>query len=454
MHVVILGAGIAGLTAARTLSASRVQVTLVDQEADAGGRCRSFFWNGMWLDRGAETFIPNETIITDTAREIGLLDTVDVIHSGERPPRFFLLKRRSKIIPYDNFDIPAALKTKAVPAIQKLALAAALPTALRLGATDDHDPVSAAGIDNAAAAAFFRKLSPRFVDYFLEPSVAYFTGLGGDDYSLAWLLWVAKGRFSWGADYWWKFAERGCGQLTYALEQDLAGDSRVDLRLSTRVDRLTRNDDRVSVDVELPTGPGVIEADAAIVAVPGASVLPIMPDLDDARRSFFEQITYSGHHNAWYILDKRSLIPNIPEPGVVLPAADGFTTLSRVTITQTPDGRPLLYVQWKDHGCRQLRGEPDGRLLDAGFAEAAEAFPDLAKAVVVDRVIQRNDAAVAKRPAGYLRHLKRFRDLGPLDRVVFAGDYLTNSTVGQSAWSGERAATELLAQPAVPTARG
>ena len=73
-------------------------------------------------------------------------------------------------------------------------------------------------------------------------------------------------------------------------------------------------------------------------------------------------------------------------------------------------------------------------VLEDGWKEVTRAFPQLRDAVIVDQYIQRNDLAIARRPKGYLKALKRFRDLGPLQRVTFAGDYLVNSTVGQAHW--------------------
>ena len=55
-------------------------------------------------------------------------------------------------------------------------------------------------------------------------------------------------------------------------------------------------------------------------------------------------------------------------------------------------------------------------------------------------------AAICKRPKGFITRLQRFRALGPLPRVAFCGDYLSNSTVGQAHWTGLQAADELHAR--------
>ena len=62
----------------------------------------------------------------------------------------------------------------------------------------------------------------------------------------------------------------------------------------------------------------------------------------------------------------------------------------------------------------------------------------------IDRHLERQDLGITRRYVGYTRKLASFKDLGSLPRVAFAGDYLINSTVGQSHWSGLKAAEQLL----------
>jgi phytoene dehydrogenase-like protein len=52
MHVLIVGAGLGGLTCARELDRQGIQVTVVEASDDVGGRVRSDYINGYTLDRG------------------------------------------------------------------------------------------------------------------------------------------------------------------------------------------------------------------------------------------------------------------------------------------------------------------------------------------------------------------------------------------------------------------
>ena len=50
--VVVVGAGLAGLVAARRLAAAGADVTVYEERADVGGRVRTEHQNGFTLDRG------------------------------------------------------------------------------------------------------------------------------------------------------------------------------------------------------------------------------------------------------------------------------------------------------------------------------------------------------------------------------------------------------------------
>ena len=75
-HVYVVGAGLAGLSAAVRLAGRGVRVTLLESSGQAGGRCRSFFdaTLGMTIDNGNHLVLSGNHATHDYLRAIGASD--------------------------------------------------------------------------------------------------------------------------------------------------------------------------------------------------------------------------------------------------------------------------------------------------------------------------------------------------------------------------------------------
>jgi oxygen-dependent protoporphyrinogen oxidase len=436
--VIVVGAGIAGLGAAYRLREAGHEVVLLEKDAEPGGRCRSVQWHGLWAVTGAFAFLGSETNLVEQAQKIGLY-TADQLSDLTAAHRWNVLVKRKEALDFGAFDMTAAARHPFIPLGEKARLLAALPRMARqMLQSDPRDITSALALDDVNACEYFRRYSPTFVDYFLEPCMGMFCGYGEDDYSLGWAAWSSVGRLSWAGGTMWSFKERGAGKLTWALGRHLASDPGTDYRLGQAVQRVEFEANGVHVH----TAGDTLAADAVVMAVPGHQVAPLMPGLDAARRGFFAAIDYAGHHIVYYLLDrpKGELLDTY-----VLPAADGFRRTGNLRFTDLGDGRTFAHSQWKDWGCRQHADASTEELLALSWADVIDAVPALQGTRVIDSFISRQPAAICKRPKGYIGALRRFHDLGPLPRVAFCGDYLSNSTVGQAHWTGLQAAEALMA---------
>jgi len=445
MRVIVVGGGIAGMGAADRLRDDGHEVVLLEQDTEAGGRCRSVHWNGVWAVTGAFAFLGAETNLTDLARKLGI-DQPDGMVDLTAAHQWNVLVERKRTVAFGAFDLISAAKHPAIPLLEKAKLLATLPKlAQTMVAGDPRDITSAVALDDVNACEYFRRFSPTFVDYFLEPCVAMFCGYGEDDYSLAWTAWSTAGRLSWSGDQIWSFKERGAGRITWELGRSLTDDPRVDLRLGTSVAEVRTHADGVEVDAIRNGRSETLRGDAVVMAVPGNKVSALMPSLDAERRVFFDGVDYAGHHIVYYLLDrpKGDLLDTY-----VLPAADGFRRTGNLRFTDMGNGTTFAHSQWKDWGCRQHADASTADLLTIAWDDVVDALPQLAETRVIDSFISRQPDAICKRPKGYIRSLRRFLDLGPMPRVAFCGDYLTNSTVGQSHWSGLKAAEDLIGRGA------
>ena len=443
MRVIVVGGGIAGLGAAFRLREAGHEVVLLEKDAEPGGRCRSVLWNGVWAVTGAFAYVGAETNLLDQARKLGI-DAPEGLVDLTEAHRWNVLVKRREVVNFGEFNLLAAARHPFIPLTEKARLLATLPAlAKQVVAGDPRDITSSAAFDHVNACEYFRHYSPTFVDYFLEPCMGMFCGYGEDDFSLAWTVWSSSGKLSWGAKHIWSFKERGAGRLTWELGQHFLKDPGTDYRLGHAVQAVSADAGGVRVDVQCGERSESLAADAVVMAVPGNKVAALMPALDAPRRRFFDQVDYAGHHIVYYLLDrpKGELLDTY-----VLPAADGFRRTGNLRFTDLGNGRTFAHSQWKDWGCRQHAGASQLELLDIAWGDVVEVLPQLAGTRVLDSFISQQPDAICKRPKGYIASLAAFNALGPLPRVAFCGDYLSNSTVGQSHWSGLVAAEQLMAR--------
>src|SRR5262245_58209744 len=88
MRAVVLGAGLAGLSAARELDAAGHEVVVLEARDRVGGRVWSQeLENGAVVEMGAEFILPGNTAIRELAAEVGLGMWEKGMYYGEREPR-------------------------------------------------------------------------------------------------------------------------------------------------------------------------------------------------------------------------------------------------------------------------------------------------------------------------------------------------------------------------------
>lgn len=443
MHIAVVGGGMAGLGAAWRLREAGHTVTLFDANPDLGGRCRTFQWHGRWLIRGAAAFVGAEQNLIDQAKALGIY--TPAMTRDMTAQHSFDVTKNGRVHTLKQFAPADILMSSLVPATQKLSLGRVLPSLLKqMMKSGSDDPTSAVDLDTISACAYFRKYSPDFVDYILEPVMNMFCGYGEDDYSLAWLIWLMASDRAW-AKSWWTFAERGVGQLSQSLETALRADPHVTVYADTRVESITGAGKHV-VAFANANGSDKIEVDAVIMAVPGNAVAGMMPELDPARRAFFDGVRYVAHHIVYMLVEPPS---GRHETHLMLPTKEGYQVLSNITVAPDPAGGPcFIYGEIKGSACEQMAGAADRSIIDDCLTEAVRARPDLEGCKVLDFYLQRNDVALCSRHVGYTKSLAAYRALPPLSGIAFAGDYLINSSVGSAHLSGLRAADQILAQSA------
>src|SRR3990172_755595 len=278
-RVVIVGGGIAGLTAAYTLAKRGFTVEVLEREATAGGRMRSERHGDFVVERGAQFIASSYRNMHALASELGVESLVHPL----RNTRNAVLKRgRFVASEYEGLNAIRRSRDLSWPSKLRL-LRILLPLWRHRRLLDFYHPEKAAPLDSEDAASYVRRQFGREVlDYLVEPAFASTFTVLPENLSKAFLLSTVATMFR---GFRLQAFRGGNGALTQALA------ARVPLRLNADVECVEAT--AQGVTIRLRAG-ATVEADAAIVAVPGDSTAALCPALTGAERRFFDTVCYAS----------------------------------------------------------------------------------------------------------------------------------------------------------------
>ena len=429
--VVVVGGGIAGLGAAHTLQKAGVEVSVLESEPEAGGRMRSKYWHGAWIDLGAEFTTSNDTAFEKLAAELGILDQ-RITYPGESVS--FNIWRDGKSHPLNFTEAKSFLRFGAMSAWSKVRLLGLLPTFVkqfRRNAGAENEPWRAAWCDDSSVEEWLGRKNHEFLEYAVEPCYELYCGYEPHDFSKAMFAYFSTTYRSTSV---FTFRE-GLGQLTRALAAAL------DVTTGARVTRVANGSKPVSVEYEVAGKTARREADMVLVAVPGTKVAGMVEELDVERRNFFENVRYTPHELPFYKLSRkpegvpdRVFYPRLEDPNI---AALGYEASSTVPEVE------LFRISMKTSFIRRQLDVGDDDHNRAMIELAGRRYP-VVPPLVEDAFTSRWREALPLFYPGYLRRLASFVELPPLDGVSFAGDYLAGPATGAAFATGQRAATDIL----------
>ncbi len=429
-RVVVIGAGIAGLGAAWDLKRAGVEVVVLESEPEAGGRMRSYQWEGTWIDRGAGETTGNSVEMRRTAEELG----VEIIpHHGNEHMTTRVYKH-GVIHELDSMNPTAYLSYGAVSyagRARMIAVAAALARHIRHSRNLPDDPRSGVWADDESLDTWLGRVAPEFLEYAVEPLLAGQCSWDPDQASKGYFLHLFS---SHGNVDLYTFKE-GLGQLTRALAHEL------DVRTGARATRLAVADPPVRVEYEQENRSLSIDADYVVVAVPGSRVLDFVDGLDPVRRRFFRRVFY---------VPADSLLLRIPGPP---PGLDGMVYFPRREDRDIAragwDPYPTNPDDWmftmlgKFQFARNTIDWDDDRLYIAKLDALRRYWPTIGE-TVHDWKQDRWREGIPTFPPGYCRDLSEFMAQPPLRAVGFAGDYLVGPATEYAFESGQAAARDAL----------
>lgn len=438
-HVVVIGAGLAGLEAARRLARAGLRVSVLEREARPGGRAAGVTVLGTRFDPTGPALRTGDATLRAALAELGLADALEPwpvralaqVHEG-----------RLELVSVARFADVATL-----PGVRRLhgwrvpRIGRQLDRFLPL--LDRRAPERAVRLDDRSVADYGRLyFGESVLARWIEPQLAGFAGLDAADTSrAAFLLQTGLGADGGGASL-----RGGIAALVEHMASALSTHIGVGAK---RIEGAGAAAGGLRVLAEGPLGAGALDADAVVLATPAGVALRIAePLLTPAERDFLCGVAYAPAL-ALTVALRRDV--RLPARRVLVPAAEGLP-LAAVALTPLPAasesiGALATLLPRAAFAARAL-DTPIPQVEREVLAVADRIAPGLLGATVFTHLERWRDG-VPRFDVGAYRALAHFRRLqtdlrAGGRRLYFAGDYLVGGSVEGALASGARAADQLL----------
>ena len=445
MKAIVVGAGMAGLTALHTLKKGGMEVVCFENADFAGGRVISSRRDGFIMDPGAQFFFRFYDTCFRLADELGL--------SRERRSWPFRIG-----FPKDG---------RFLPVVASIQPSVAIPN---LGETMRF--LTRAGIPYKAMRQFLKilpMLVKRYQDFDLvdferaldldhESLADYVLRMGGKDileylfHSVASALTLANPEelsAVYGMGLLWNMInglntfEHGLGTITERLAERYTDC----IRYKTPVDKIVIENGRVKgVEVD----GSLVEADIVIPAITATKLLKMASNLPESLRGALKTVSYSACCHVVFALPTL-LLPKdwyaLLTPRITHSIVAGFSENSVKSKYYAPPGCSQISCWTYDHHAHEMNALPDAEVKQTLLREVRRFIPTMPDEPLFTEVYRWHEAVCIGQPGmlSAMARLKRehYRDVKGL---YLAGEYLNMPSVESAARSGVDAAQAALRQ--------
>ncbi len=422
-NIVVVGAGIAGLTAAYRLQQAGHKVHVLEARPNVGGRMITIEWQGLSIDPGAEFVTGADRYLLELVHQLGIEDQL-IDYSKEQTGFEVSVMRGGKTHTVNFMSIISYLGWTGVSLGARLSMLKLLPYMMRYWRADVYRPDTAPGDDSVGMEQFFYdRINGEMFEYWVEPTMDVFCGYTPDDLSAKMLLLM----FSSYLGQKLHTFEGGIGFLPDMLA------SRLDVICQAPVSRIDLHQDGSGATVHYREygREKSLEVEIVVIAAPGDVVPSLFESPRPAWRTFFPNVGYTRVGIVYHLVEGDE--PVFDEGGIMFPRKEPWK-LSALGWSRRPDGRVLVMSDLKAHLYDPSMG--DEELKRVITAEVVRAVPDF-EGRICDQMVFRWERKVPTFRVGYLSALEAFRDDPQEGPVYFCGDYLIGPSAGSalaSAW--------------------
>ncbi|HEX5089234.1 MAG TPA: protoporphyrinogen oxidase, partial [Nocardioides sp.] len=407
MRVLVVGGGLAGLTAAHLLGLEGHDATVLEAAPEAGGKLRRTEVGGVVVDVGAEAMLNRRPEGVALARELGL----DVVHPAVQSSRIWT-RGALRPLPRSVMGVPvdlAELRKSGVLSEEGLA---------RVEAEQPGLPVDD---DLSVGDLVASRLGDEVVDRLVEPLLGgVYAGHArrlSARATVPQLVFLASNGPLLNAE----LPPAGDAPVFAGLRGGMAGltealAARVPVRTDATVRELTRTGSGYAVVVGPTTRPERLEADAVVVATPAAPSARLLAELAPAAAAELAGIEYASMVVVTLAFPAAELAPGSIDDssGFLVPPVDGraikastfsFAKWGWVREAGAEHGLVHLRTSLGRHGEEATLQRSDDELVAASLADLAEAAGITAAPVATH--VQRWGGGLPQYTVGHLDRVAR-----------------------------------------------
>ena len=387
-HVVVVGAGIAGLAAARLLARGGARVTVLEGSPRVGGKLQVSEVGGVPVDEGAEAMLARRPEALDLVRDLGRAD--ELVHPGTTSSAILSRGALRKLPEGHVMGVPSDLRALAASQVLSPAGLARVPLDLAL-------PETRRGADVSVADYIGARMGREVVDRLVEPLLGGVYAGRAEELSFEATLpavataarshrsllsavrgirQAAPARTDPGPVF--ATLPGGLGGLPPLLVEDIEATGGT-VRTGAMVRELRRTGEGWRLTIGPARAPETVDADAVVLAVPAAPAARLLADEVPAASRELARIDYASM--AIVTLAYRiSAFPRLPRgSGYLVPAVEGrdvkAVTFSSIKWPHLRDRDPGLIAvrcsigRFRDEQALQ---RDDDELKAAAMAELAD----------------------------------------------------------------------------------